>query len=257
MNPNQCRVALRPRGPLEVFDLALRLVRANPADMLALGALTVLPPWVALSALCLAVEGDPEVMVPVLAVAVLPLAAPFAVLSGRLLFSERFPVRAVVVDLLRHLGPLVWAWLVQVAILVVGVVTCGLGWLAGHSVWLFVEETSLLERVGAGRSLQRSLRLASAHPGAALAGTLGRVVLTAWCMAVAEAGGQALLGTVLQLGSPFGSALDGIVTPWLVLGAVAAQPMFAVYRLLLYVDVRTRVEGWDLQVRLRAAGMAG
>jgi len=255
VNPNQCRVALRPRGPLEVFDLCVRLVRANLRDVVALFAVTVGPMWVALGALAWWLEGDPQVLVPLLVAAALPLPAPFSVLSGRLLFAPRFPARAVLRDLLHHLPQLAWAWLVQLGVLVVGVATCGLGWMAGHSVWLFIEETALLERVGAGRSLQRSMRLASAHPGAALAGTMGRLVLTGWCVVVAEAGGQALLGTVLQLGAPFGSAWSGIVTPWVVLGALSAQPLFAMYRLLLYVDVRTRVEGWDLQVRLRAAGM--
>jgi hypothetical protein len=256
MNPNQCRVALRRRGPLEVFDLTTRLLRAGARDVVALASLTVLPLWALLGPWAWWVEGDPLILLPALVVAAVPLTAPFTVLSGRLLFAPRFPARAVLLDLLHHVPQLAWAWLVQGAIVLVGVATCGFGWLAGHAVWHFVEETSLLERVGPGRSLGRSQRLASLHPGAALAGTLGRVALTAWCALVAEGLGQALLGTVLQLGSPFGSAFDGRVTPWVVLGVLAAQPVFAMYRLLLYVDVRTRVEGWDLQVRLRAAGMA-
>jgi len=256
MNPNQCRLALRPRGPLEVFDLGLRLVRANAADIAGLVALTVGPPAVLLGGLAWWVEGAPEIVLPLVLLACLPLPAPFAVLTGRLLFAERFPVREVVVDLLRHLPQLAWAWFVQGFVWVIGAATCGAGWLVMHATWLFVEETALLERVGVGRTLRRSFRLASAHPGAALAGTLGRLAITVWFAVVGEAAGHAIVSTVLQLGAPFGSATAGMVTPYMVLGILLAQPVFAIYRLLLYVDVRTRVEGWDLQVRLRAAGLS-
>jgi len=255
VNPNQCRLALRPRGPLEVFDLGVKLVRANLLDMGALGALLVVPPSLALGAVAWWFEGDPKLLLPLLLLACLPLPAPFAVLTGRLLFADRFRVREVLLDLFHHLGLLLWVWMVDLCVWVIGIATCGIGWLAGHSAWMFVEETTLLERVGPGRSLRRSFRLASRQPGAAVSGTLGRLAITGWGAAVGEAGGQALVNTVLQLGEPFGSAVAGQVTPYLIFGVLAAQPLFAIYRLLLYVDARTRVEGWDLQVRLRAAGL--
>jgi hypothetical protein len=120
---------------------------------------------------------------------------------------------------------------------------------------LYKTEAALLERVGAARSLRRSLRLASGHLGVALVGTLSWWILTLWFAFIAEGAGQGLVDFVLQMGQPFGSALDQQATPWVLGGMIAAQPLHAVYRLLLYVDVRTRVEGWDLQVALRAAGL--
>ena len=67
--------------------------------------------------------------------------------------------------------------------------------------------------------------------------------------------GQLIVAQGLQLGQPFGSAMDLQVTPYLLFGMLAVQPLHALYRLLLYIDVRTRVEGWDLQVAFRGAAI--
>ena len=91
--------------------------------------------------------------------------------------------------------------------------------------------------------------------GVVLVGTLVSYGSLMWAAIAAEALGQNLVGFVFQLGAPFGSAPEDI-TPYLLAGLLVGRSLFAVYRLLLYVDVRTRVEGWDLQVQLRAAGMA-
>jgi hypothetical protein len=119
-----------------------------------------------------------------------------------------------------------------------------------------VTEAALLERIGAGRGLRRSVRLAAHATMHAIAATLGWGALTAWGAIVGEAAGQSIVSFVLQLGTPFGTAMDGRATPWLLAGMLVVQPLYAVWRLLLYVDARTRAEGWDLQVALRAAGLA-
>jgi len=91
--------------------------------------------------------------------------------------------------------------------------------------------------------------------GIAVMGAASRWGFIVWFGLVGEATGQAMVGFILQLGEPFGALMYGDVTPYLLLGLLVSQPVHAVYRLLLYVDVRTRLEGWDLQVGLRAAGL--
>lgn len=254
MNPHLCRIALRPRGPLEVFDLSLRLLATHAGRFVRLGALFVLPPALAGGLVVSLTELDWLVLL-LLPLIFFPLQAPATILGGRLLFADTISIRAVLRELAGMIRPLGLAWLWQAGALSLGV-GCGFVPLVILlPVTAYVTETSLLERVGAARSFRRSARLAGSNPGIALAASAGWVGLTAWGALVAESGGQALVGFVLQLGQPFGSLFGGQITPYLLFGALAIQPVYAIYRLLLYVDVRTRVEGWDLQVGLRAAGL--
>ena len=254
MNPHLCRVALRPRGPLEVFDLSLRLIHAHAGRFLRLGLLFVLP-WALLGGAAVALSELDVLVLVLLPLIFFPLQAPATLLGGRLLFADTVSIRSVVYELTSMLRPLALAWAWQAGTLSLGV-GCGLVPLViVLPVTAYITETSLLERVGAARSFRRSARLAGSNPGIALAASAGWVALTMWGALVAESGGQALIGFVLQLGQPFGALSTGQITPYMIFGILAVQPIYAIYRLLLYVDVRTRVEGWDLQVGLRAAGL--
>jgi hypothetical protein len=196
------------------------------------------------------------------ATALLPLAlgpliqAPFTLLGGRLLFDESVSVGDIASDLRARAWP---SWIPSLAIafaaFVGSVASCGV--IAVSLLFLvFLPECALLERVDPRRGLRRSWRLSSGAPGGAIAGAIGRWVLAAWCASVAEASGQAVVSYIFQANLPIPSALDGFATPWVLLGLLASSPLWAIWRLMLYVDARTRVEGWDLQVGLRAAGLA-
>lgn len=252
MNPNACRVVLRRRGPLEVFDLALRFLRAHAAPFARLFAVLLLP-WVPLAvAACALTGGHPAlVLVPLLAAPWLQ--APATVLAGRLLFAEQVRVRDVLRELVRRPGAALAAagWWTASQVLGCGV----LGWVLGVAT-CWVTEVALLEEAAVSRILRRSTRLAQLHLGVSVSAVFAWYGLTAWGALAGETLGQAVVGNVLQLGEPFGSAWEGTVTPFLLLGILAAQPVYGVYHLLLYLDVRTRAESWDLQVALRALGMA-
>jgi len=254
MNPNQCRVALRPRGPLEVLDLQAVLWRSQGGIFAKLLALTVTPFAIVGAMLCWALDGHVAILLlPWVAGPVLQ--APFTVLAGHLLFADSVPLKRVFADVFARAPLLLGAWLVEGLGWVISIASCGYGAFVIQPACLYLTETALLERVGSGRGLRRSLRLAGGHVGIALVGAASRWVFMVWCGLVGEATGQAVVGTILQLGEPFGSLMNGQVTPYLILGLLLSQPIHAVYRLLLYVDVRTRIEGWDLQVGLRAAGL--
>jgi hypothetical protein len=248
MNPNLCRVALRPRSPLEVADLACAMVRDNWRPYLRLAATLLVVPALACGAIgWFAPWAGPWLLAATLLAGPL-LEAPFTTMSGRLLFEPQVAVTAVLRDTIAR----------SPALLLLTVLRGTLGFvpLIADAALLFVAEAALLERGSVTRSLQRSLSLAAAQPSPAMFGALSWYVLVGWCGLVGEYGGQTLVRDVLQLGEPFGTAWSGAVTPYLVCGVMAARPLHAIYRLLLYVDARTRGEGWDLQVGLRAAGMS-
>lgn len=254
MNPNLSWVALRPRGPLEVFDLAWRFLRETWRSQARMLAAVWLPPALVAFPLCHLADGRPAVLLfPLL---LFPwLQAPFTLLTGRLLFDRRTRVADVLRELLARAGVLLVGQAVALAGWVVAAACGFLGYLPVRMALQFLPEVLLLERLPPSRAARRAMRLAGTQSGAALVGVLTRLALAIWCAIVAEAAGQGLFRYVLQLGEPFGRVQDGEVTPFLVAGLMLSQPLHAVYRLLLYVDVRTRAEGWDLQVGLRAAGL--
>jgi hypothetical protein len=58
-----------------------------------------------------------------------------------------------------------------------------------------------------------------------------------------------LFDFVLQIGKPFGALLDEGGSAPALLGLFLAVPYWATARFLFYVDLRTRRDGWDVQVR--------
>ena len=252
MNPNLCQVALRPRGPLEAFDLGFRFARERHGPLGKLLLLTLLPLWLPTIPACLLAQGNPALLLfPLVAGPFLQ--APFTVLSGRLLFASHYPFFSVIKDVFTQLPALLTAWAMGALGWAVASISCFTFAIPVQGALLYHTETALLERVGPQRGLRRTLRLAGGNFGIALAGALSRWLLLAFFGLAAEALGQSLVGFVFQLGQPFGSLWTGQVTPYLLAGLLFAQIVHAIYRLFLYLDVRTRVEGWDLQVGLLAA----
>lgn len=251
MNPFECRIALRPRGALASLDVALVLQQAHAGPIVRLAAV-VLGPWAALALVAWWFElgwALFAVVVPLTPA----LQAPFVLLGGRAAFGRELGVRAVLGDLWRQPGTLltliasVAAW----AMISVGTLTLMAGPVLAMT--LYLPEVLLLERQAPLPAVGRAMALAGSATGATVVGAAAVCMLPVWGALGADLLGLALVDTVLSLGRPFGTLSEGVVTPFLVWGWLAALPLSALARLMVYLDARTAAEGWDLQVALMAA----
>jgi hypothetical protein len=252
VNVHMCRIVLRPRGPLEVFDLTFALLRVHAAVIARLTAVVVGPLALVCAIGAPLTGGHPAwLLAPVLAAPLI--GVPFTLLAGRLLFADRWTVRLVFRELFSRPGATasVLAW--SLVLEALGWLFCGVGLLVTRPLGAFLAESALLERTPLSRLVTRSFRLALLHPSGALAVVGAWFVVTAWGMVAGEAIGDGLVNVLLQLGRPFGTAWEGRVTPYVLVGGLLVQPIFSVYRVLQFVDLRTRLDGWDLQIGLRAA----
>jgi hypothetical protein len=245
----RARVALRERSLVDVIDLTVRFCVRHLRAFALVAAVVIVPGfvlswgvawrfgWVAgwIAAIALAALAD----------------VPFLVLASRLLFDDAVPLRTVLREALRVFPRLAAARLIQLVAWVVGVVFGGLGWIYVGPIVLFLGEVAVLERTGLRVALRRARLLAAAHFGTAILTTLLVVVMIGGGVMLADLAGRELLEQVLEVRAPASLWIAG--GSWLgLLGGWAAVPLVATARFFVYIDCRTRSEGWDIQTRFAA-----
>lgn len=244
-------VVLRPRTVGEIADLTLRwTVDAGARLHLRLGLIFLLPSL----ALCAAARylGDlPWEEVWALAcLSAYGIQAVLTVAAGRLVFEPDVTARAVIAQTVRSLPRYLPVLLASGAILLVSapfLIPIPLLW---PRLW-FVHEACLLEGGGPVAAFRRSNRITGGRHVQVLGAMMLQGLALLAAVLVAEQLGGALFEFVLQLGRPFGRLEEGGSLSALV-GFHLALPFVVGMRLLHYIDIRTRQDGWDLQVRLMA-----
>lgn len=245
----RARVALRDRSLSDVLDLALRFVVAHGRTYawVALGAVA---PLLAIALLAGALMGWTAAWLVALPLALVA-DVPFTLLASRLVFEDDVSARAVLVAALRSAPRLVFARLLVATLVLFGLsvfLVPGL-WIA--TILLFVGEAMLLERAPLGQAFGRAQRLASNATSDALLGLLVLGVVPIASVALADVAGRAILGELLQLRPPpsLWTAGGGALAT---AGLFAQVPYRATARFFLYLNIRTRAEGWDIQTRFAA-----
>jgi hypothetical protein len=249
MDLREARVVLRERRLLDVLDLAIRFLVAHAVPFTVLSAIVLVPCGVL--ALVVAVHSG-WILGWLTAIALATFAEiPFTILGSRLVFTPEAPLESVLSTSLRKTPRVLAAKLLQGVAVLAGTsafVVPGF-WIA--STTLFISEVVLLEESKVGAAFSRAQRLVAGRFGDALMTLLlidGLHALAVW---VGDRALGAILVDLLQitpppkLGEPGGGVL-GLVAFFLVV------PFAATARLFAYLDLRTRTEGWDVQVRFAA-----
>ncbi|AKV04707.1 hypothetical protein AKJ09_11370 [Labilithrix luteola] len=245
----RARVTFRERSLLDVLDLALRFSVVHARDFGKLALLVLVPSlgatiavgrtqgWAAAWALSLALAFAADV--------------PFTLLVSRLVFEDDVRVREVVRASLRTL-PRVLAlrltWLAGLFIMAAFFFVPGL-WFAAVS--LFSTEVLLLENAGIGHAFVRSHRIASASLADALFAVIVFSTAALAGVLVADVGGRMAIADLLQFRPPAPLwANGGSVLAFV--GWFAVLPYLTTARFFVYLNLRTRAEGWDIQTRFAA-----
>jgi hypothetical protein len=253
MNLGASHIVLRSRSVTELLDLGCLVVTTGfRRTLLGLVAVALLPGYVGALVLRYAL-GAPWVWVWLAAWAWASIAqGVFTVAVGRWMFADDLTVREVLKGFFGRFPSFLGAWLLRAFYLAVGLPTVGLLTLLGLYHTLSLNETSLLERVGAGSALRRGVQFVGALGGRAFGMTVMLVVAQGYGIAAFELLGQFTVESVLQLGEPFPSLFREGGSPYALLGLFAVAPYVAISRFLFYIDGRTRNDGWDIQVRFMA-----
>lgn len=243
----RARVALRERPLLDVVDLAGRFSAAHAAPLARLSALVLLPGFLASWALGELVGWWAAWIAAVVLGSFAT--APFVALASKLVFSDEVRVRDALRAAARALPRLTGIRLVELLALALSVsCSSGLAWIYVGSVLLFVVEVAVLEGGGVGGAVTRSQRIANGN----FAGSAGAMLVLLFAPVaaamLADAAGREVLGTVLEIKPP--PSMFSVGGSWLALaGWWAMVPVLSVLRFFVYLDIRTRTEGWDIQTR--------
>lgn len=246
-------VAIRERSFLDILDLALVVVRRRPVAI-GIAATAGIAPFAALNAWLLT---EPEFPIGVelyLLMLEAPWAtAPLTVVLGGLMFGERPSAVRVLKTLARSSLAMVLYHVVVRGLLIVSVLFYPLI----PARLAFLNEVILLERGRWWAVVRRNAALCG-HRGGELFGQwlaqigFGSAFVLAFWLGTGKLI-QALTSSELTWDEPDWADLRGLrfqATVWL------AVAFFGVARFLTYIDQRIRLEGWEVELRLRSVGRA-
>jgi hypothetical protein len=258
LNLLAARVVLRPRSLADVLDLALPLCLANLRPLLTLAAAALAPIGVLAAALRLRGHWG---WVPLWAlVGELSFVSEglFTLAFGELLFQEPAEIRpaALVRSFAGRLGAYVYMVVGRQVLLAVSATLVFAPFLHGPAT-LFAGDALLLERSSPAKARGRSRALAHNRNPFCLGLWLATLALPLLGAVIGDQLGNAVVGFVFQLGKPTGDLLTQGGSGFAVAGALLAAPVAAAARFLGYIDLRTRKEGWDIQLRFLAIAADG
>jgi hypothetical protein len=257
LNLLESRVALRPRAMSDVLDLAAPFCFANRRLLVPLATLVTAAGCLLAWACRMRLGWDWfSVWLAVAGYHVLTLGL-YTQAAGELLFrrADEVRVRQVLGRFARRFFPYLVArivhWLVLCACTALFVPLPIFA-----SRLFFVTEAVLLESGSPIGSLARSSRLVLYRSLSCLGLAMASLCAPFLFALAADLIGNAVVDMVFQMGRPFGSLTSDGGSAYAVAGALLSAPFVASASFLGYIDMRTRKEGWDIQLRFMALAEA-
>jgi hypothetical protein len=245
----RARVVFRDRAFIDVLDLALRFMTVHVRLYARIAAVVLLPAIAVTYAIAWSggwIAGWITAVLLGFAVQV-----PFTVLASRVVFQEKVRAREVLRTALRDLPRILvmrvlWLGAVGVAALVF---FAPAGWVG--TVFGFTNEVMLLERAPIGQSFGRSNRVASSSLSDAMLGLVVALAVPVIGVLLADLGGRQTLAELFQFRPPASLFSEG-GSVLALLGWFGVIRFAATARFFVYLNIRTRAEGWDVQTRFAA-----
>ena len=245
----KAHVVLRDRPVLDVLDLALRFVVTRGKPFALVSLVVVVPGWLASAAIAREM-GAAWGWLAALALASIA-QTPVTLLASRLVFEEETSVRDVLGASARLLPLVLVRRVVQAAALTIAYSMLLLPGIWASAVFVFGPEILILERGGLRATLSRAQRMSSVAFTDAIFADIVLGILLVASILLGEWVGRAIAGDVLQFRLPPGLFDQGI-SDFALLGMWLTLPYRTTARLFVYLNVRTRTEGWDIQTRFAA-----
>ena len=253
MNLLEARVTLRPRAMSDVIDLSGPFCIVNRRLMVPLAMLVTAVGGLVSAVFRLKFGWSwPSVWVVVAGYLLLSNGI-YTQAAGELLFrrAHEIRVRAVLGRFARRFFPYLLARIVHLFVLgLCAAVLVPLPIFASRL--FFVSEAVLLESGTVLGSLARSSRLVLFRSLSCLGLALASLCAPFLFAMAADLIGNALVEMVFQMGQPVGSLFSDGGSAYAVAGALLSAPFVASASFLGYIDMRTRKEGWDIQLRFMA-----
>jgi hypothetical protein len=253
MDLMRAHVALRERPLLDVLDLTVRFCAAHAGAYARLSA-AVLVPALAASWAVARLGGWTLGWAATVVIGAFA-DAPFVALASRLVFEDTVRARDALAIAVRALPRLILVRGTQLFAIICSGLLLGLPWLWAGTLMLFTLEVVVLEQARVPPALARASRIARARFGSALAMMLLLLVAPIGAALVADVAGREVLQGILELKPPT-SVFEAGGSVLALVGWWSAVPLLATARFFVYLDIRTRTEGWDIQTRFAAIAAA-
>jgi hypothetical protein len=249
MDIMQARVALRERSMLDVLDLVVRFVVSHKGAYGRVALAVLVPAFVVSLASAWALGWGLTWFFVVLLASFA--SAPFTALASRLVFAQEVTTGEALKVSLRAVPRLIAVRIVQLMANGLALLFLVVPVLWTATIMLFTDEVVILEQAGVGSALARSQRLAATQYGEATVAMLLLGLTTFGAPILGDIAGRSALQDLLQVRPPPSMWIEGggwipLLAFWIVL------PFATTARFFVYLNFRTRSEGWDIQTRFGA-----